>query len=497
MGGTMTPSSRFEPLLRGDPSISSSFSFGVYPSFLGDHVISPDRLFIQTLSKTGGTGGLQEEEFDFSFSQRGRFHDQYKDILHLLVLSLQHIPRGEGVVLFFTSFSQLKEFRSLLVTQEGSSLFLPLQSEGDVLVFLETQQHAERFQRGETPRHRYSRRSNSSSSPLEIVCGEGMDVFTAYKEAIKRASRSDKDQTSSQERKKETEEKLYEETSLSSSFSPCVTPTISSSSLFVGQSRRTALNEREEEDFAYRSEKNEKRKIFPNEVEEKERRFPRSHLSSKKIRAVVLLCVMSGSLSEGVNFNDSLARLIFLIGLPYPNIKDPEFQLRSSHFHRLILEKQREQKIKEKEEKDGQEVRKQETTSSKLKRGVYTPGETEYALGHPQTTYSSYGFLQCMQTINQTIGRSIRHKGDYSCVFLIDRRYKEKSVQSCLSKWIQDSLHYYQNVSAETFNCIYTSGEQQGKGEKSELREGEKEKVAQNLERFFHKMSLLHKEKGK
>lgn len=322
----------------------------------------------------------------------------------------------------------------------------------------------------------------------EIVCDEGMKVFAAYKEAIRRASVSSHED-SSQEKEKE-KKTIHEETS--SSFPPCIPSAAcsSSSSLFVEEPGRKALTGSKEVDrFASQSEKKESRELSaPSEAEE-EKESSRNPSLSKKIRGVVLLCVMSGSLSEGVSFNDSLARLIFLIGLPYPNIKDPEFQLRSSHFHRLVLEKQRKEKEEQQEGKE--EVWKKEPTSSK--RGVYTPGETDALV--PSKTIagsSSYGFLQCMQTINQTIGRSIRHKEDYACVFLIDRRYQEKSVQSCLSKWIQDSLHYYQTPSPETFKCMYTSGEGQkgGKGEK--LSEGEKQ-IARNLEGFFHKMSLLHK----
>ena len=40
--------------------------------------------------------------------------------------------------------------------------------------------------------------------------------------------------------------------------------------------------------------------------------------------SAVLVSVMGGRLSEGINFSDELARSIIVIGLPYPNIKSAQ-----------------------------------------------------------------------------------------------------------------------------------------------------------------------------
>lgn len=40
---------------------------------------------------------------------------------------------------------------------------------------------------------------------------------------------------------------------------------------------------------------------------------------SKK-RGACIACVIGGKLSEGINFNDDLARAVIIIGLPYPNV---------------------------------------------------------------------------------------------------------------------------------------------------------------------------------
>ena len=35
----------------------------------------------------------------------------------------------------------------------------------------------------------------------------------------------------------------------------------------------------------------------------------------------ILVCVIGGKLSEGINFSDELARTLVVLGLPYPSIK--------------------------------------------------------------------------------------------------------------------------------------------------------------------------------
>ena len=117
-----------------------------------------------------------------------------------------------------------------------------------------------------------------------------------------------------------------------------------------------------------------------------------------------LLCsVVGGRLSEGINFTDELCRCVVMVGMPYPNPTDEEIKAKRQWV-----------------EGGGQ---------AKGKGGSSKEGER---LGREW-----YEGL-CMRAVNQSIGRSVRHAGDYACVVLVDERYGRASVQSGLPGWVRD-----------------------------------------------------------
>lgn len=103
-----------------------------------------------------------------------------------------------------------------------------------------------------------------------------------------------------------------------------------------------------------------------------------TQFGSFKAHPEVLFCVMGGTLSEGVNFSDDICRLLIVVGVPYPT-KSPELDERSKGMR-------------------------------------------------------DYLSTVAMKTVNQTIGRAIRHSSDYAAIVLLDARFAQ--LRDKLSPWI-------------------------------------------------------------
>ncbi|KAJ9648856.1 ATP-dependent DNA helicase chl1 [Coniosporium tulheliwenetii] len=121
-------------------------------------------------------------------------------------------------------------------------------------------------------------------------------------------------------------------------------------------------------------------------------------------RGALLLAVIGGSLSEGINFSDALGRGVMVVGLPFPNPHSAEWKARMQY----IANK-----------------------PSGPAGGTKVSGK-EAAKDFYENT--------CMRAVNQCIGRAIRHKDDYASILLIDRRYTMERIQAKLPGWIKESL---------------------------------------------------------
>lgn len=111
------------------------------------------------------------------------------------------------------------------------------------------------------------------------------------------------------------------------------------------------------------------------------------------IKGAVLLAVVGGKMSEGINFSNDMARCVIVIGLPYPDITDPE-----------------------------------------LKEKMAALDESTKNLISGQAYYQNL----CMRAVNQSVGRAIRHSNDYAAIILIDSRYTSDSrIWSGLSSWLK------------------------------------------------------------
>ncbi|KAJ8080392.1 ATP-dependent DNA helicase chl1 [Marasmius tenuissimus] len=143
----------------------------------------------------------------------------------------------------------------------------------------------------------------------------------------------------------------------------------------------------------------------------------RSSPSDSKIRGAMLFAVIGAKLSEGLNFSDDLARAVVIIGLPFANLGSSELQERMKYVRRL-------------EEKEN------------AKSGTQTPKPK------PAGTKDAGAELyenMCMNAVNQSIGRAIRHKGDWAALLLLDRRYATPSISKKLPGWIGGELKVAQS----------------------------------------------------
>ncbi|KAE8348952.1 helicase C-terminal domain-containing protein [Aspergillus coremiiformis] len=125
-------------------------------------------------------------------------------------------------------------------------------------------------------------------------------------------------------------------------------------------------------------------------------------------RGALLLSVVGGKLSEGINFSDRLGRGVLIVGLPFPNIRSAIWQA----------------KIQYVEEKAYRESLGSEASRQLIAKAA---GKDFYE-------------NCCMRAVNQCIGRAIRHRHDYAAIVLMDKRYDRPAIQGKLPGWIKHSM---------------------------------------------------------
>lgn len=133
--------------------------------------------------------------------------------------------------------------------------------------------------------------------------------------------------------------------------------------------------------------------------------------STRTGNGALLLAVIGGSLSEGINFSDRLGRGIVVVGLPFPNARSAEWKAR------LEFVEQR-------------------------SRSRGSDSRSSSAMGKVGQGKASQEYLEnvCMRAVNQSVGRAIRHKDDYAAIMMLDRRYERSNIQGKLPGWIKESL---------------------------------------------------------
>ncbi|RAL08409.1 DNA helicase [Aspergillus homomorphus CBS 101889] len=122
----------------------------------------------------------------------------------------------------------------------------------------------------------------------------------------------------------------------------------------------------------------------------------------------LLLSVVGGKLSEGINFSDRLGRGVLIIGLPFPNIRSAVWQAKIEYIEQKAL--------------------------------CEAVGSEASRLSAAKAAGREYYENACMRAVNQCIGRAIRHRNDYAAIVLMDKRYGRPNINGKLPAWIKQSM---------------------------------------------------------
>ncbi|XP_052202294.1 uncharacterized protein LOC127808030 isoform X2 [Diospyros lotus] len=114
------------------------------------------------------------------------------------------------------------------------------------------------------------------------------------------------------------------------------------------------------------------------------------------------LAVCRGKVSEGIDFSDENARVVIIVGIPFPNINDIQ-----------VVQKKR------------------YNDTYKSSRHLLSGNE--------------WYCQQAFRALNQAAGRCIRHRFDYGAVILLDERFREERNTTYISKWLRKSIRQYDN----------------------------------------------------
>ncbi len=137
--------------------------------------------------------------------------------------------------------------------------------------------------------------------------------------------------------------------------------------------------------------------------------------AARSQQGALLLSVVGGKLSEGINFADELARCVVMVGLPFPNPQEPELRAKMDYLDSAA----------------------KHARSGGGAGGAGAAGAAAAAQRKPSQEFYEN---QCMKAVNQCIGRAIRHRGDFASIVLIDARYARPAIASKLPRWIADGM---------------------------------------------------------
>uniref|UniRef100_A0A4W5LU50 DNA 5'-3' helicase n=1 Tax=Hucho hucho TaxID=62062 RepID=A0A4W5LU50_9TELE len=138
----------------------------------------------------------------------------------------------------------------------------------------------------------------------------------------------------------------------------------------------------------------------------------------------LLMAVCRGKVSEGLDFTDDNARAVVTIGIPFPNIKDLQVELKMKY-------------------------------------------NDQHCKARGLLSGSRWYEIQAYRALNQALGRCIRHKNDWGALILVDDRFGNNPNKyiSGLSKWVRNLVRHHDTFSGAMQSLVAFSQCQQGAGD--------------------------------
>merc|ERR1739838_515867 len=124
------------------------------------------------------------------------------------------------------------------------------------------------------------------------------------------------------------------------------------------------------------------------------------------------MAVCRGKVSEGLDFADDNARAVIAVGIPFPNFKNIQVDLKRKY-----------------------------NDLHCRNRGLLTG--------------SAWYEIQAYRALNQALGRCIRHKYDWGALLLVDQRFQQGNLQgNKQNKYIMGLSKWVRNCVVHQPNCI-------------------------------------------
>ncbi|XP_059096440.1 Fanconi anemia group J protein-like [Tigriopus californicus] len=152
------------------------------------------------------------------------------------------------------------------------------------------------------------------------------------------------------------------------------------------------------------------------------------------VDGALFMAVCRGKVSEGLDFADNNARVVICVGIPFPNFKDIQVDLKKKY-----------------------------NDQRKLQDRDILSGSDWYE-------------IQAFRALNQALGRCIRHRRDWGGILMVDDRYQKiQRYIGSLSKWVRAGVIHHKDcgqmlATLEAFNDDMVQMDAENKAKEQEIQ---------------------------